>query len=379
MNKPYYNIGENKKRIITYLSIFLIMILGISFYAKFLPKKSFSAEERKIVLNVNMEKYINYNLSEQDNGTIIQYNINTALEKKKDGEQAVHIKQSQIKLEIGKIDEKYPYDVKVITRKTEFTNGNLNTSSIKKQYNKENGTLIIQASNLNEKEELINTSSLKNDSKDEYTIICYYDTYTQESVEREINIKAQVIVVTDEENNLLNTEENFKGKVKENIGELTSVEYDTEDISNGYIKSNIINGTNYDTEYKDIQKIVVSKKEAQEKIWIRENNTFIDCSKNDNNEEVEKDLENNNELLFKSTKIYKDNLIKILGENGKLEISDSDQNIIAIIDENTNWGEDGTFSINYVKDLTSLLFKTSEIKDVGILEIENTKVIKNSI
>ena len=236
MNKPYYNIGENKKRIITYLSIFLIMILGISFYAKFLPKKSFSAEERKIVLNVNMEKYINYNLSEQDNGTIIQYNINTALEKKKDGEQAVHIKQSQIKLEIGKIDEKYPYDVKVITRKTEFTNGNLNTSSIKKQYNKENGTLIIQASNLNEKEELINTSSLKNDSKDEYTIICYYDTYTQESVEREINIKAQVIVVTDEENNLLNTEENFKGKVKENIGELTSVEYDTEDISNGYIK-----------------------------------------------------------------------------------------------------------------------------------------------
>ena len=379
MNKPYYNIGENKKRIITYLSIFLIMILGISFYAKFLPKNSFSSEERKIVLNVNMEKYINYNLSEQDNGTIIQYNINTALEKKKDEEQAVHIKQNQIKLEIGKIDEKYPYDVKVITRKTEFTNGNLNTSSIKKQYNKENGTLIIQASNLNEKEELINTSSLKNDSKDEYTIICYYDTYTQESVEREINIKAQVIVVTDEENNLLNTEENFKGKVKENIGELTSVEYDTEDISNGYIKSNIINGTNYDTEYKDIQKIVVSKKEAQEKIWIRENNTFIDCSKNDNNEEVEKDLENNNELLFKSTKIYKDNLIKILGENGKLEISDSDQNIIAIIDENTNWGEDGTFSINYVKDLTSLLFKTSEIKDVGILEIENTKVIKNSM
>ena len=47
MNKPYYNIGENKKRIITYLSIFLIMILGISFYAKFLPKKSFSAEELK--------------------------------------------------------------------------------------------------------------------------------------------------------------------------------------------------------------------------------------------------------------------------------------------------------------------------------------------
>lgn len=379
MNKHQFICNLNEKKIIKYLIPILIMILGIVFYAKFLPKNSFSANEKKLALNANMEKYINYSLSEQDKGTMLQYNINIFIENNENQEQIVPMKQSQIKLEISKIDGKYPYDVRVITRRTDMTNSNIGDSSVKKIYNEENGTLIIQASNLDEKEELINTSTIKSDARDEYTVICYYDTYTKESVEREINIKAQAIAVLSEENDLISTEDNFKGKVKENKGELTSVEYETEDISNGYIKSNIINGTNYNTEYIETQKIVVSKKEAQEKIWIRENNTFIDYSKSDNNEQIERELENINELIYKNTRIYKDNLIKVLGENGKLEILDSDQNIISTIDENIKWEEDGTFTINYEKDLTSLLIKTSEIKDVGILKIENTKVIKNSM
>ena len=84
------------------------------------------------------------------------------------------MKQSQIKLEMSKIDGKYPYDVRVITRRTDMTNSNIDDSSVKKIYNRENGTFIIQASNLDEKEELINTSTIKKDAKDEYTVICYY-------------------------------------------------------------------------------------------------------------------------------------------------------------------------------------------------------------
>lgn len=159
----------------------------------------------------------------------------------------------------------------------------------------------------------------------------------------------------------------------------TPIEYETEEVSNGFIKANIINGTNYDTEYKETVRIMISKQEDQDKIWFRENNTFLIGEKNENDEEIDKELENNNELIYKSTKLYKDNLIKILGENYKLELLDAEQNIIEVIDENTKWAEDGTYTVNYQNIMTSLLLKTSKIQDVGILKLENTKIIKSSM
>lgn len=360
----------NNKKIFVYLSIFFVIILGISFYANFLPKNSFGANEKKLVLQANIEKYLNYKISDTDKGTLLQFNINTFLENNENPEQVLPIKQSQLKIEMNQIDGKYPYEVKVININTELTNGNSNEIEVKKRYNQENGTLIIQASNFNDKQELINTQIVSDNAKDEYSIICYYDTYTEKPTEREIAINAQAILVCEEDNNLINAQESFKGKVTDNISELTSVEYNTQELANGYIKANIINNTNYDTEYKETQNIIVSKQEAQEKIWFKESNTFV----NGANEE-----ENNNELIYKSTKISKENLTKILGENGKLEILDIEQNVISIIDENTNWDEDGTYTVNYENDMTSLLIKTSEIKDVGILKLENTKLIKNSM
>ena len=376
MDKYCFFYSKSHQKVIKYLVSVLILLLGIICYAKIMSENSFGADNPQMVLQANLEKYINYKISDVDKGTLLQYNIRASLENTEQSNINI-IRQSQIKLEMSKIDNKYPYEVKVITRNTELTNGNLNKNEIKKQYNEQNGTLIIQASNLNEKEELINTSGITNDSKDEYTIICYYDTYIDNAVEREINIKVQAISVLNEENNLINKEDSFKGTLKENIGELTSVEYETEEVSNGYIKSNIINETNYDTEYREIQNIVVSKKEAQEKIWFRENNLFVTNLNEEDNRA--KEIENNNELVYKSTKVYKENLLKILGKNGKLEILDNEQNLIAIIDENTKWEEDGAYTINFEKDMPFLLIKTSEIKDVGILKLENTKVIKSAM
>ena len=66
------------------------------------------------------------------------------------------------------------------------------------------------------------------------------------------------------------------------------------------MKSNQINGTNYNTNYKEKQQITISKKERQEKSGIVENSIF-----------------NENKINYKSTKIIKENLNYILGEERK--------------------------------------------------------------
>ena len=363
------------KTLISYIALLLITVIIAYVFTKILPKNSFGADSQTINLQANIKKYINYKISDQEKGTLLQYDVKTGIDYKEDEEQYIPVKQSQIKLEMNQIDNKYPYDVKVIARSTEATNGKKRDISELYRYNNETGILIIQASNVNENGELINKEKINKEAQDEYTVICNYDTYIEEAEQREIDIKAEAIVLLSEDNRMISKKEEFKGTVQNNIGELTSVEYVNSDIYNGNIKSNIINGTNYDTEYKETQKIVVSKKEAQDEIWIIERNSFI----NTENNQIETDLGNNGELLYKSTKLYKSNLVRLLGEEGTLVILDSEKNLIATIDKNTEYDKDGTKTINYQDNIESIIIKTSKIQNEGILELENTKAIKNTM
>lgn len=366
-------IRSMRKNFIIYVVMFIIL-LGLCLFAKLSINSSFGADNLDLETKVNLEKYINYKISDEDKGTLVQYDIKTAMKYQGEDEEYNPIKQSQVKLELNKIDEKYPYDVKVITKSTEMTNGNKQIVNKNYQYNSETGTLIIGASNKNDNNELINSEKIKDNANDEYVVIAYYDTYVEEPEERKLSIKIGAIVVLNEEDRIVNHEEKFKGKVTNNIGELTSVSYTTDEIYNGYIKSNIINGTDYSTLYNEKQSIVISKKEAQETLELLEDNTFI---KTENDKE--NDLGNNGKLVYKSTKIKKQDIINLLGNNGKLEILDRQGNILFTVDENTEYNEDGTILINYENDIESIVVKTSNIQNVGILELQNIKEIKSSM
>ena len=176
---------------------------------------------------------------------------------------------------------------------------------------------------------------------------------------------------------MASAEDELTGKVKENIGELTNISYNTPDIANGYIKSNIINGTNYDTVYTEKQSVLISKKESQEKIKILENNNFVKA--NNNNSETEIDVENKGDLVYKSTKIRKSDVTRVLGLDGEISILDNNQNLIATINKDTEFEQDGTVTINYENEPQAIIIKTSNIQNEGILNIENTKVIKSSM
>lgn len=311
-----------KKRI-TYVLILIALLLSSILASKWLPKSSFANDAKEIEIEAHLKKYINYKISENNKGTLIAYQIN-----------CTPIQNNEMKLKVNAIDGLYPSHVKVI--------------------NKENG--IEQESEYNEQ-----TGEIKTKNQNEYIVFCYYNTYNENENEREL--KLDVTAKTTQEENIINEiSKSFSATVKENIGKLISINYKTEEIYNGYMKSNQINGTSYDTNYKEKQEITISKKDAQEELALVESNTF-----------------NEKNLIYKSTKITKENIKNLLGEEGKLEIFNQNQEIIETINKDTNWEENGSYIINYENEPEALIIKTSKIQNEGILILEHEKQIKAEI
>ena len=364
------------QKIVLCTTLLAVVCLSILFFMQFIRNVSVGADNSRMKLEVNLDKYINYNISDQDKGTLIQYDVKVG-NNEEELREYIPTRESELNIGLNQIDGKYPYDVKVVAKSTEATNGKTEEIQENYQYDNTTGTVVIKASNENENGEPISSSEPSKDAKDEYLVICYYDTYIEQPIERELDIKISVKASLFEDDRLASAEYELTGKVKENIGELTNISYNTPDIANGYIKSNIINGTNYDTVYTEKQSVLISKKESQEKIKIFENNNFVKT--NNNNSETEIDVENKGDLVYKSTKIRKSDVTRVLGLDGEISILDNNQNLIATINKNTEFEQDGTVTINYENEPQAIIIKTSNIQNEGILNIENTKVIKSSM
>ena len=361
------------EKLITGVTAIIVMLLMAIFTIKLLKiPVSIAVDKVEPKIEANLNKYVNYKISEQEKGTLVQYSIRTGV-KYQDNQNYVPLRESEINVDFDRIDNKYPFSVKVISQNTQATNGNNQANFA---YNSSTGKLIIYASNKNESEQAIYNNGNK-DEKDEYTIACYYDTYSENKPQRtakfNIDVKYQFFT---EDNTQVSKNGEFSKQVSETIGNLTSIQTETDEIYNGNIKSNIINGTQYATDYKEKQKIEISKKELQEKLQLAENNTFIQISSNEQGEEVTQNIGNNKNLVYKTTKINKREIQNLLGENGTLQITDLQGNILAQINKDTQYAEDGTYTIVYMLEPEAIVVKTSKIQNEGILSLEHTKEIK---
>lgn len=358
--------------VLTLLDIFMVSIQLVQ-----------AEESKQIHADVKIEgvlnKYINYNFSEENIGTLVEYDVGVGINYGEDQER-YSIKENMVYINLGKIEEKYPNVVKVIGKSTKMTNGQQTNEEEDYQYDAETGVLTIKQNNQDESGNLKYDYRPSEQDKDEYKIICYYDTYTTEKPERKLASKISVnISLLNDDNSVISNTENFETVVAEDIGEITSINTYTEEIYNGYMKSNVINGTEYNTQYSETKEITISKKDAQDKIKVTEENTFIRENENTNGEKSEINLENRGNLVYKSTKIRKDDIINILGEDGQLQVLDTNENVIATIDKNTEFAEDGTFTISYAEGIENIIIKTSDVIDEGILHIDNIKEIRNEL
>ena len=96
MNKYCFFYSKSHQKVIKYLVSVLILLLGIICYAKIMSENSFGADNPQMVLQANLEKYINYKISDVDKGTLLQYNIRASLENTEQSNINI-IRQSQIK------------------------------------------------------------------------------------------------------------------------------------------------------------------------------------------------------------------------------------------------------------------------------------------
>ena len=356
------------------LILFLVVLSILIFTGQIVHAEESSINAEPILEGV-LEKYINYNISEEDKGTLIQYHLRTGIDYKEESE-VFPVKENETNIQVGKIDNQYPYDVKLIMNQTETTNGNIDDNYTDASYNPDTGVVTIYIHNQDENGNTISDKIPDSNSRDDYVLICYYHTYADNPVEREVslNISSKITLFTDE-NKEIHAEGELKNTVAENIGDITSIEHNTEDIYNGFMKSNVINQTEYNTQYADIIKVDISKKEAHQKVEITEENTYVRT----NDEEIIEELGNHNQLTYKTTKFEKQNIVDLLGEDFQIDILDENDNVLVTINKDTPVEENGSVTVTYENDVRSLCIKTSPIVSEGTLYIGNIKEIRNTM
>lgn len=350
--------------------------IGVFLYSK-TTLFSFASSEPVAKLGANLSKYVNYD-EEWGKGTLIQYNVKAGIEYP-ENEVYTPIKNTTLTLVAPQIDGFYPEKVVVIPISTKATNGKQSGIESNYTYDVSTGTIAIKASNVDENGNVVYTKQYAN-AQDEYEIILHYGEhqYNGDNIERELLMQATVEETYGEEDNIAQENKIFSAKVNQNIGQVVSENNNIDEIFNGYIKSNIINGTDYGTRYKQTDEIVISKKEATPRISLKDNNTFIKQYQNKAGEEATEE-QNNGTLTIKSTKFIKEELVKLLGTDGVVQILDLNNKLITEINKDTQVADDGTLTITYENEPEGIIVKTSNIQSEGILHVENIKEIKSTI
>ena len=177
--------ANNKVKMIASIMLILAILSSIVLGTKMLSSISFGSETEELYVEANVEKYINYQLTNQDKGTLVQYNIKQKIE---EGNTYVPIKNSEMVVSLSQIDGKYPNQVKAIAKATQITNGKTSEIEENYQYDASTGKVTIQATNQDEKGEVIYKDQPSKEATDEYILICYYDTYAEENPERDLKI-----------------------------------------------------------------------------------------------------------------------------------------------------------------------------------------------
>lgn len=311
-----------------------------------------ATEKRSNVLvEFNLTKYENFDTTTENSdtgskGTLVQFNLKTGIEFAQD-ETYVPIKKTSTNIDLPWIEDYKPERVEVITKSTKATNGEKDASY---EYHASTGILEIRTEN-NEYTENVP------DARDEYEIICIYNSNCYaESETRDLKIRANVeeILNNDEETRISTTaEKNYN--VIENIGNVISVEQQTDDIYDGYITANKMNPENqYETTYNEISKIMISNKDLAQKIEIKETSETA---------------------LYTETSIDKNQVLEMLGDEGNIEILDETGNVLSTINKDTETDENGKIKVEYTDKTNTLFVRLNKIVKEGTIEITNKRVI----
>ncbi len=287
-----------------------------------------------------------YNI-EGTNKRVVQIKINSSLEENK-----YPVKSTNIELNVPEEVE----DVKVTSLGTEATNGKDENTFTEDnwEYIKEENKLQIKIENQEQ-----NGKITWNKNAKDTVVVTYILPEEVEVTENEINTKAEITLY-----NSKVTTKTVENTIKVGEEKDGTIEIKTKNEEKSIYKGKIY--AKQEREYKTKLDINVNYPEAKEGIEVSQKQaTYVDG---------ERELIANTQ--YKQTKISKEDILNVLGEEGTIEIADQDGRQIAKITSKTIENEQGQIEVNYEDGVKELTIKTSAPVATGIIKIENTKVIK---
>lgn len=279
----------------------------------------------------------------------------------------------QILLNVGLKDNSYPIKEININANVPEMNGtqadasavvNLNTMT-NSQYNYENKQLNVNLKNDASQENMV---TWKKDGSESIVLTYLYDVNNVQDIT--VNGNIEITLYNDE-------------KIETNIDDLLISKDDqkeevvTANIENS--ESTIYKGKLYqgiDREYTTTDVVNVNAANILNYIEVREQDVFASQADYEKNVPLQG---TNANTLYRKTTINKEQLIKVLGEDGSLAIRNASGEQIAVITKDSQADENGNIVIDYGETMQAgIVIRTTAPITGGEISITNNKVIKTN-
>ena len=277
------------------------------------------------------------------------------------------VEQTNLHITAPQINKMLPSEVRIYANKTKATNGDefgSNFGANNYTYDQNSGNIEVKINNTtNENNEI----SFYDDA-DEYVVTYIYDAKINDLLKEKLQIATNVVadVKVYSTENTIQTNYSKQHEITKKIGSNISAEvYSPELINKGFLYDNY-NETAYNLYYK----LNISNKDANEKIDISTNNTIF---------KLGEDEGVTDKIYFKSIAVKEAMFKKVLGEEGYINIYDSDDNLIGTLNKDSEKNINGELEVSYKKNQRNIRIEISKTQVEGILELRNSKFIDSKL
>lgn len=324
-------------------------------------------EETSTIIESEIVKNIDFNL-ENMSGKIIQTVVRVHGE---NGNNNIPLRGSMLKIAIPQIDGMVLHEFKVNADKLAYTQGRedyeIDFSDENYDMNDYN-ELVINVQNSAEEGKVYNSYG-----EDVYTITYTYlgETTTENQI---IDLYIDCVL-----NNYSDFEEVNSGSVQHELDSTlgNTVEYTKEeketDISKGYLIANS-EADRYEITYDKKDVLNINRADLLECLEITDKEEYF-VSKID---ESAYSTQNENSVMsfYKTTEFSKENLVSVLGEEGKIQVLNLGDELIGEFSLKDEANEDGSFKLEYEEPISKIKIRTSKPINDGCISILNKKTIK---
>lgn len=292
--------------------------------------------------NVQVEEFINQRLTRNvkygNDKTLLGFQIQEGINKN-----VIPVLNKEIIVNVPKLNNKEPSKVIV-----------LENNGISYKY--ENGRLTISKVN--------NQDNLDWNSQDIFNLVYLYDTQTEEN-EIASTAYSKITAVGNKLYEAQSEVSNFN--ISQQIGNLVDVENILpEKINKGYMFTNLNRSDNkLETQFNSLYNANVGYADLVDRIIVQEKNSeFL-------NQEFNEIKSADTNIINKRVGIVQENLVKILGDEGRIFVRDIEGNELAVLDKDNTTKE--------INNNSKLTIETTKPKDEGILSIGIEKAINGIV